>query len=108
MAKDRISDLLIVAEDFSARDTALNLRVEVRELCLGDRDRAFEVHQAERFDDRRWQVGDRDLGGDVLDRLGIAKGDLFVAEGVDECKGCLLYTSPSPRDQRGSRMPSSA
>ena len=23
-------------------------------------------------------------------------------------KGCLLYTSPSPRDQRGSRMPSSA
>ena len=26
---------------------------------------------------------------------------------VLEC-GCLLYTSPSPRDQRGSRMPSSA
>ena len=26
-----------------------------------------------------------------------------------EKKGiCLLYTSPSPRDQRGSRMPSSA
>ena len=27
--------------------------------------------------------------------------------GVDD-KACLLYTSPSPRDQRGSRMPSSA
>ena len=26
----------------------------------------------------------------------------------DEPDGCLLYTSPSPRDQRGSRMPSSA
>ena len=25
-----------------------------------------------------------------------------------ECELCLLYTSPSPRDQRGSRMPSSA
>ena len=25
-----------------------------------------------------------------------------------ESKSCLLYTSPSPRDQRGSRMPSSA
>ena len=25
-----------------------------------------------------------------------------------EVKSCLLYTSPSPRDQRGSRMPSSA
>ena len=24
------------------------------------------------------------------------------------CQTCLLYTSPSPRDQRGSRMPSSA
>ena len=26
----------------------------------------------------------------------------------EQLKGCLLYTSPSPRDQRGSRMPSSA
>ena len=26
----------------------------------------------------------------------------------DEAYTCLLYTSPSPRDQRGSRMPSSA
>ena len=25
-----------------------------------------------------------------------------------EFETCLLYTSPSPRDQRGSRMPSSA
>ena len=25
-----------------------------------------------------------------------------------QAKFCLLYTSPSPRDQRGSRMPSSA
>ena len=27
---------------------------------------------------------------------------------VREVYTCLLYTSPSPRDQRGSRMPSSA
>ena len=27
---------------------------------------------------------------------------------LDESQVCLLYTSPSPRDQRGSRMPSSA
>ena len=25
-----------------------------------------------------------------------------------QCIGCLLYTSPSPRDKRQSRMPSSA
>ena len=28
--------------------------------------------------------------------------------GINWIDTCLLYTSPSPRDQRGSRMPSSA
>ena len=32
---------------------------------------------------------------------------VIVQSGNDACI-CLLYTSPSPRDQRGSRMPSSA
>ena len=31
-----------------------------------------------------------------------------IGSNVEEVKCCLLYTSPSPRDQRGSRMPSSA
>ena len=35
----------------------------------------------------------------------IANGTI---EEVDKAYICLLYTSPSPRDQRGSRMPSSA
>ena len=30
----------------------------------------------------------------------------FIERPMPTC--CLLYTSPSPRDQRGSRMPSSA
>ena len=40
--------------------------------------------------------------------------ELHEQVGIDDCstdltlRGCLLYTSPSPRDQRGSRMPSSA
>ena len=36
---------------------------------------------------------------------------LNISEILTNCYricGCLLYTSPSPRDQRGSRMPSSA
>ena len=37
-----------------------------------------------------------------------AKGPVVRAVGQAEDKICLLYTSPSPRDQRGSRMPSSA
>ena len=32
----------------------------------------------------------------------------FVGMLADKYGTCLLYTSPSPRDQRGSRMPSSA
>ena len=32
----------------------------------------------------------------------------YVELTADRALACLLYTSPSPRDQRGSRMPSSA
>ena len=38
-------------------------------------------------------------------------GNTFIFEGkvnLTDLYSCLLYTSPSPRDQRGSRMPSSA
>ena len=34
-------------------------------------------------------------------------GDILM-HGYMNYEACLLYTSPSPRDQRGSRMPSSA
>ena len=39
------------------------------------------------------------------ERVGKLNQDQFAFE---EFSVCLLYTSPSPRDQRGSRMPSSA
>ena len=41
--------------------------------------------------------------GKVIDRFMIDGGLADVSS-----ESCLLYTSPSPRDQRGSRMPSSA
>ena len=34
--------------------------------------------------------------------------DSLVIDTDNDHNTCLLYTSPSPRDQRGSRMPSSA
>ena len=52
--------------------------------------------------------------------LGVVLGDVDVDQRLSVLKPihatwivsmynhCLLYTSPSPRDQRGSRMPSSA
>ena len=36
------------------------------------------------------------------------EGYEIIAQAGDEIKSCLLYTSPSPRDKRQSRMPSSA
>ena len=47
----------------------------------------------------RKQIDDYD---EFVRRYG-AKGLAYI-----KCNDCLLYTSPSPRDQRGSRMPSSA
>ena len=41
-----------------------------------------------------------------LGMRGVAVNLLWMQ--ATEYKNCLLYTSPSPRDQRGSRMPSSA
>ena len=42
---------------------------------------------------------------------GLLKNDAFRDRDFSDLRltvACLLYTSPSPRDQRGSRMPSSA
>ena len=38
----------------------------------------------------------------------ITSDDGFITRGVNDAYGCLLYTSPSPRDYAASRMPSSA
>ena len=46
----------------------------------------------------------------TTDSEGFGQGFLAAdsIQALDDLGGCLLYTSPSPRDQRGSRMPSSA
>ena len=48
------------------------------------------------YTDQGWQLASLDQTWDLT---------WHPRQGLD---GCLLYTSPSPRDQRGSRMPSSA
>ena len=50
---------------------------------------------------------DKELATWSTDKAWVADAFLWSsAQGVS--MACLLYTSPSPRDQRGSRMPSSA
>ena len=56
---------------------------------------------------RRAQEKPEDFGQRIQDLARIAfPGNMQQQE--EEGMACLLYTSPSPRDQRGSRMPSSA
>ena len=43
-----------------------------------------------------------------FDELPDHTDQLFVVDRNEHLKGCLLYTSPSPRDRTRSRMPSSA
>ena len=60
-------------------------------------------------------AGAQDEGGLAITGT-VRDGDREPVEGVEftatqdgaDVGICLLYTSPSPRDQRGSRMPSSA
>ena len=47
-----------------------------------------------------WDINQEAL--DAVDLIGAKTRQIDVTD------PCLLYTSPSPRDQRGSRMPSSA
>ena len=57
-------------------------------------------------------MGNPGLGPKRLEALQneIAKNGLdgFLIPRSDAYRGCLLYTSPSPRDSDSSRMPSSA
>ena len=49
--------------------------------------------------------------GNVIATKGTFSGDVGIAGTLtyeDVTNICLLYTSPSPRDKRQSRMPSSA
>ena len=64
-----------------------------------------------------YAVFNSNIGDDIDYTFPLEKFDIFIA-GVNiqvpfeyqigDLFSCLLYTSPSPRDQRGTRMPSSA
>ena len=66
---------------------------------------------------KHWILTKRPIGNDYEPAFELVEEDLPPLEDgqyllktrvLSMDSGCLLYTSPSPRDQRGSRMPSSA
>ena len=72
----------------------------------------------ETLSDAGYEVATAINGDRALKRAQAYPPDLILLDvqmpgidGFETCqrlKACLLYTSPSPRDQRGARMPSSA
>ena len=60
----------------------------------------------------KFDLSDGEFGGIyMIATIGSALTLPILGRVLDHMPGwkvCLLYTSPSPRDQRGSRMPSSA
>ena len=58
-----------------------------------------------------FELAGKRLGADVMSmnigNSAIKKGETLIDTAMT-LNACLLYTCPSPRDQRGSRMPSSA
>ena len=76
----------------------LRFETDVQFLKNGDND--FEPKAREQI----YQYSEIDLS--YIESKEIIHKLLQLVE--NKSSGCLLYTSPSPRDQRGSRMPSSA
>ena len=63
-----------------------------------------------RYYKRRFDV-DLNPEDEIIATIGSKEGFANLAQAITapgDVIYCLLYTSPSPRDQRGSRMPSSA
>ena len=76
----------------------------------GDADGILSLVQLRRAEPRKAELitgRKRDIA--LLGRVKAGEGDHVTVLDISmRSNACLLYTSPSPRDQRGSRMPSSA
>ena len=60
------------------------------------------------FLDLQYRAQATRLGEEAGVAQGLGNAETALAEPSDDGINCLLYTSPSPRDKRQSRMPSSA
>ena len=86
---------------------------EVIEECLNYWDDSFEdvIEEIKEFEQCDFKKTLADKKDDYLDSLSEGKDTDDYGSKVDalvDSMSCLLYTSPSPRDNTGSRMPSSA
>ena len=89
----------------------LNMIAEVRQLELAFGPDGLDDKVTGLFKKLLMQadVGVKALQHSAIDKVGEhGLGAVFSGETGEQLRGCLLYTSPSPRDVEESRMPSSA
>ena len=58
------------------------------------------------FGETALEVVEKALAGEEVESYIVVPSEAF--DSAEAAQACLLYTSPSPRDKRQSRMPSSA
>ena len=100
-----IDGVCLTATAFSGNIVAFDVIPETLDkTTLGQLETGSEVNveRSLRYGD---EVGGHLLSGHIIGRGLVKKADV-VGDGAQYT--CLLYTSPSPRDKRQSRMPSSA
>ena len=94
-------------ELFSAQEELLQANRGLRDVSKSGlsslRESAKGTVKAARDKPRLWGLTASQIN--QLEKTGKPQENVTI---FSPASGCLLYTSPSPRDQRGSRMPSSA
>ena len=85
--------------ELSAQDASVQLSGELKNLA---------VMLMKISNDLRWMNSGPVAGLSEIQLKALQPGSSIMPGKVNPVIPCLLYTSPSPRDQRGSRMPSSA
>ena len=103
---DVLQDVLIEANRRLTRylnDPIMPFHLWLRQIA---RDRIIDAHRRHRVSAKR----SVDREQNMVAPRGYDQSSIHLASllGDQQLTPCLLYTSPSPRDQRGSRMPSSA
>ena len=105
LSREANFDLQNIERDNYRKSLERDYKTGIENVVAQSKGSMAELQQISEFSQTAFQaIGAFQKQREDAERL--AAHDIFFRTGLTY--NCLLYTSPSPRDQRGSRMPSSA